>query len=166
MATIRWTHPRPEGPTRQRAAERGILTARGARGKIGMRRCQHWEAGIRMWSCLAGKPARKILAALFLVAATLAANASARCEETYKVTLRNHEFVPAKMEVVAGQRFKLIVVNEDPTPETFDSDDFKLEKIVTANSRVTIFLGPLEAGTYSFFGELNPDTARGTMTAR
>jgi len=40
------------------------------------------------------------------------------------------------------------------------------EKIVPGNGRITIFVGPLEAGEYEFFGEFNQDTAKGKIIAK
>ena len=83
----------------------------------------------------------------------------------FTVEIRNHRFEPAVLHVPAGVRFKLIVRNLDPTPEEFESYELNREKIVAGNSEITLFIGPLEPGTYPYFGEFNMDTAQGTIVA-
>jgi hypothetical protein len=67
--------------------------------------------------------------------------------------------------VPAGQKVKLIVENQDATPEEFESHELNREKIVAPKSKVSIFIGPLKAGKYPFFGEFNQATARGLVIA-
>jgi len=38
------------------------------------------------------------------------------------------------------------------------------EKIIPGNSEALIFIGPLDAGDYAFFGEFHEKTAQGTLT--
>jgi hypothetical protein len=96
--------------------------------------------------------------------ASLAVHAAAPKEFT--LTLRDHKFVPAQLVVPANTKFKLVVVNTDPTPEEFESHELNREKIVTGKGRITIFLGPLKPGSYPFFGEFHMATAKGTLIAR
>lgn len=102
--------------------------------------------------------------ALLLLLAASAAPAAAPAE--YTLTLRGHKFVPAQLVVPANAKFKLIVVNEDPTPEEFESHELNREKIVTGKGRITVFLGPLKPGRYPFFGEFHMATAQGALIAR
>jgi len=110
---------------------------------------------------------RKILlvpiACLSLLVAPLA---PAAAPAEYSLTIRAHAFVPAQLVVPANTRFKLIVVNEDSTPEEFESHELNREKIVTGKGRITVFLGPLKPGRYPFFGEFHMATAQGALIAR
>lgn len=81
----------------------------------------------------------------------------------YEIEIKDHTFTPDRFSVSANERFKLLVHNRDATPEEFESDDFRREKIIPGNSSATIFVAPLQAGTYEFFGEFNMDTAKGTL---
>jgi hypothetical protein len=83
--------------------------------------------------------------------------------EEFKLELKNHLFYPSLIEVPANQKVKLIIHNLDPTPEEFDSFELNREKVIFAGRKATIFIGPLKPGTYSFFGEYNPNTARGEV---
>ncbi|MGB5093578.1 MAG: cupredoxin domain-containing protein [Parvibaculum sp.] len=85
---------------------------------------------------------------------------------SFGITIENHLFSPAELEVPAGQKVKLVVKNLDPTPEEFESHELGREKVIAGNSEGVIFIGPLEAGTYPYFGEFNEDTAQGKIIAK
>jgi plastocyanin len=87
-------------------------------------------------------------------------------DEEFHLVIQDHRFDPAELVVPAGKRVKLVVENRDPTPEEFESHSLDAEKIVAANASITVLVGPLEPGTYEFFGEFNPETATGTLIAR
>ncbi|MDQ6956396.1 MAG: cupredoxin domain-containing protein [Mariprofundaceae bacterium] len=86
--------------------------------------------------------------------------------EEYVVTIKDHQFVPNQIEMKAGEKHRLIVINNDATPEEFESYELNREKIVSGNSKIVIFLTPLKAGEYSFFGEFNPKTAQGRIVVK
>jgi hypothetical protein len=96
------------------------------------------------------------------------ASAPAAVAPTGPITLRikDHKFVPAELEVPANVKFELLVVNEDPTPEEFESHELNREKIVTGNGQITVSIGPLKPGRYPFFGEFHMDTAQGALIAK
>jgi hypothetical protein len=107
----------------------------------------------------------RILAALSL-ALGLAAVALADETPTFEIVIKNHKFEPATLEVPANTKVKLIVKNQDPTPEEFESYELNREKVIAGNSQTVIFIGPLDPGTYPFFGEFNPATAQGKIIAK
>jgi len=86
--------------------------------------------------------------------------------EDYVITIKDHKFIPAELTIPAGVKIKLIVKNEDPTPEEFESYELNREKIISGNRKATIFIGPLKPGRYPFFGEFNPSTAQGAIIAK
>lgn len=79
---------------------------------------------------------------------------------------RDHRFVPDRIEVPAGVKFRLNVKNSDATADEFESSDLNREKLVPPGQTVTVFLGPLDPGTYRFFGDFHQDTARGVIVAK
>ena len=85
---------------------------------------------------------------------------------TFEIHIKDHKFSPATLEVPADTRVKLIVHNDDATPEEFESHDLFLEKIIPGGGKGTMYVGPLEAGTYHFFGEFNEATAQGDLVAK
>ncbi len=82
-----------------------------------------------------------------------------------RLTLEQHRFNPDQATVTAGERFRIEVTNNDPTPSEFESHDLRIEKIVPAGSKVTVSAGPLRPGRYKFFDEYHPETATGTVIA-
>ena len=83
----------------------------------------------------------------------------------FTLVIKDHHFVPSEIRVPAGQKVKLIVENQDATPEEFESHELNREKIIAPKSKASIFIGPLKAGKYPFFGEFNQATARGLVIA-
>jgi hypothetical protein len=68
--------------------------------------------------------------------------------------------------VPAGQKIRLEVRNTDDTADEFESTDLNREKLVAPGSAITVFLGPLDAGSYKFFGDFHRDTAQGVIVAK
>ena len=54
---------------------------------------------------------------------------SRRGAQSFTVTIKNHRFQPAEIKVPAGKRITITVVNDDPTPEEFESHELKFEKV-------------------------------------
>ncbi len=86
-------------------------------------------------------------------------------KEFYEIFIKDHKFTPETLKVPAGEKIKLIIHNQDPTPEEFESHDLNREKIIGGNKKATIFIGPLKPGKYHYFGEFNMDTANGYIIA-
>lgn len=109
-------------------------------------------------------PIRALLPAALLALAAGAASAEGPAEFT--ITIKDHTFEPAELVVPAGQKIKLKVVNADPTPEEFESHELNREKVIPGKATAMIFVGPLKAGEYPFFGEFNPKTAQGKLIVK
>lgn len=104
------------------------------------------------------------LAALVL-AAFAAAGAAQAAEPEQLLVIKNHRFEPAEFKVPAGQRVRLVVHNQDPTPEEFESHGLNREKLIPGGAKATLFIGPLAAGRYPFVGEFHETTAKGAVLA-
>ena len=83
--------------------------------------------------------------------------------QDYTLVLQDHRYQPTELHIPADTRVKLEVINKDPSPEEFESNDFPAEKIVMPKSSATLFVGPLKAGRYHFFGDFHQPTAQGTL---
>jgi hypothetical protein len=83
----------------------------------------------------------------------------------FTLVIKNHRFVPVEIKVPAGQKIRLVVDNQDATPEEFESYSLNREKVVPGKSRIVVMVGPLKPGKYEFFGEFNMDTAQGVLIA-
>ena len=100
-----------------------------------------------------------------VISASLLVTSAYAAESELLLVIKNHRFEPVELKVPAGQRVKLIVHNQDSTAEEFESHDLNREKIVPAGGKVSIFIGPLRPGRYSFTGEYNEATAKGVVIA-
>lgn len=108
---------------------------------------------------------RPFLTLLLAPLALLAAVPAMAAPPEVQIIIQGHRFVPAEVKVPAGVKIKLLIRNEDATPEEFESHELNREKIVPAKGTAVIFVGPLKPGRYPFFGEFNMATARGTLVA-
>lgn len=106
----------------------------------------------------------KHLVAVALALGTLAAQVSA-AEPEFQLVITNHRFEPAELKVPINQRIKLVVLNKDSTPEEFESHSLNREKVIPGGAKAVIYIGPLKAGRYEFFGEYNESTAKGAVIA-
>lgn len=94
-----------------------------------------------------------------LVTWGLIANASAEgAKLEFVIQIKDHRFVPAELHIPAGVKVRIILDNQEATPEEFDSHSLNREKHVPAKSQVTIFIGPLDPGRYLYEGENDGST--------
>ena len=101
--------------------------------------------------------------AIFVASVSLT---SAADELERTIVIKNHQFTPAEIEVPAGARVKLIIDNQDPTAEEFESLDLRAEKVIPGSSKGSVWIGPLTAGEYKFMGEFHQETAQGRVVAK
>lgn len=81
------------------------------------------------------------------------------------ITIKDGKFTPSELTVPAGEKLTLIVRNEDKSTSEFESTDFHREKVVSAGQQITVFVGPLDPGSYEFFDDFHPDD-RGHLVAK
>ena len=84
-------------------------------------------------------------------------------EAVYKIAIKDHKFLPEVLTIPDKMKVKILVENQDPTAEEFESYDLGREKVVSANGEIILFVGPLEAGVYKYFGDFHPQTAQGRI---
>ena len=102
----------------------------------------------------------------FLLALTTIGTAAHGADFEAKLAIRDHKFDPAELNVPAGAKIKLTIENQDPTPEEFESTELNREKVVVGKGSIIVFLGPLDAGKYHFFGDFHQETAQGDVIAK
>jgi hypothetical protein len=107
---------------------------------------------------------RNLLALLGLMALVTLAPAAARADD-FTLTIKDHKFTPTELKVPANKRFEITVINDDATPEEFESKPMKVEKVIPGKSKGVVRIGPLKPGRYSFVGEFHEATAKGAVIA-
>jgi hypothetical protein len=83
-----------------------------------------------------------------------------------EIVIKDHLFFPNEVVIPANTKVKLLVKNQDPTAEEFESYELNREKVIAGNSQAIIFIGPLPKGDYPFFGEFYPKTAQGKVIVK
>ena len=86
-------------------------------------------------------------------------------DPSFLIVLKNNQFVPSEVQIPAGVKVKLVVRNDNPTASEFESTQFHREKLVTPGQEITVFVGPLDPGSYEFFDDLHPET-RGHLVVK
>lgn len=84
----------------------------------------------------------------------------------FKLVARDGRFTPPNLEVPAGKRIKIEIVNDGNVPIEFESLPLKQEKVLAPGARSSVVIHPLKPGTYPFFDEFHPDTSKGVIVAR
>lgn len=108
------------------------------------------------------KPNVVLALSLVLLLLVITTPVIAKTKEFY-LTLENHIFTPSVLTIPANEKVKLIIENKDDVAEEFDSFDLNREKVIFADKKVTIYIGPLIPGRYEYFGEFHPNSARGVI---
>lgn len=103
---------------------------------------------------------------LLLAAMLFAGIGTARAEgPIFKLTIANQKFEPAELQVPAGQKIELHITNSSTAAVEFESHDLRREKIIAPGQTAIVYVGPLRAGSYTFFDDFRP-TTRGQLIAR
>ena len=103
---------------------------------------------------------------LLLIASLVGAGMANAADFEAKLAIRDHKFEPAELVVPAGTKIKLVIENQDATPEEFESNELNREKVVVGKGTITVILGPLDAGRYPFFGDFHQETAQGVVVVK
>lgn len=83
-----------------------------------------------------------------------------------QLVIRDHLFYPSTLEIPADTKVRILIDNQDDTPEEFESYELNREKVIPGKSKAVIFVGPLKPGEYPFFGEFYQKTARGKLVVK
>ena len=84
----------------------------------------------------------------------------------FEIVVNNGYFKPKRIEVPAGRRVKLVLINEGPGPLEFENDEMHVEKVLNAGARSFVVLPLLKPGQYDFVDEFNPITGELTVIAK
>ena len=132
-------------------------------------RISSWRAGIlpRLYPHFSDTRWPLFLA-LMLLGLTLFAGRSATAADlpVVRLVIKDHRFAPDVLEIAKSRKVKLEIKNEDAAVEEFESADLNREKLIPPGQTAIVFIGPLEPGVYTFFGEFHPETARGRIVVK
>jgi plastocyanin len=104
-------------------------------------------------------PRRSFLLSSVFLASLLGGAGAAKADEPVTViTLKDHAFAPAEVEIPAGVKVKLVVRNDSPASAEFESHALHREKVVKAGAEISLPVGPLTPGSYEFFDDFHPQT--------
>jgi hypothetical protein len=109
-----------------------------------------------------------VSAVVWMAAVLTAAPPASAAEELFQVqlTAKDGRFYPEVLEVPANRRFKIVIKNEGPGPEEFESENPRREKVLAGGATSFLVFPALKPGVYPFFGEFHPDTAKGRIVVK
>ncbi|MBF7683186.1 cupredoxin domain-containing protein [Acinetobacter sp. B5B] len=93
----------------------------------------------------------------------LVAHAAER--EVIHLKLTDQGFLPNKIVVHQGQKILIQMTNDTQKVAELESYDMKFEKIATPHATITVFAGPLNVGTYTFFDDYSSTGVKGSLQA-
>lgn len=85
---------------------------------------------------------------------------------TFTVTAKEGRLFPARLEVPAGSRIKLIVRNEGKSPIEFENLAMRVEKVLAPGATSFVVLPKLKPGEYEFIDEFHMDTGKMMVVAK
>ena len=96
--------------------------------------------------------------ALTIILVLAAAPVALADDPVVMITLKDNQFVPSEVPVPAGVKVQLLIKNEQQVSAEFESTSLHREKIVTAGGQISVFVGPLDPGSYEFFDDFHSAT--------
>ncbi len=109
--------------------------------------------------------ASSTLASVLLLAGLLLSAGAQAALPAYKLIIKNGRFEPETITVPARTRFKIVITNQGPGAEEFESKELRKESVIAEGVTRSVVFAPLKPGRYRFFGEFHPDTAQGHIVA-
>lgn len=105
---------------------------------------------------------------LFLLAALALGGApvAAAEEPTFQIIFRDGVIAPSRLEVPAGKRFRLELINEGSRPAEFESRELYKEKVLAPGSRGVMVFKTLSPGEYGFFDDFSPGSPPAVLIAK
>jgi hypothetical protein len=76
-----------------------------------------------------------IIRLAILLALMFAAQTGQAATLEIEIIIKDHLFFPSVVEIPAGEKVKLRIINQDPTPEEFESYELNREKVIAGNKQ-------------------------------
>jgi len=106
-----------------------------------------------------------LLLATTLAAVVAPSAATAADPAEIALTIEENRFQPEEVRVKAGAPFVLVITNKDKTPEEFDMQQPRIEKVIPGGKTVRLKMPALKPGKYPFVGEYHSETAKAIIVA-
>jgi len=124
----------------------------------------------RLEELIVGLRYRKMVVDLFFIMILIGANVFGRAaaEEmpVFSIQFNDGTIAPLRLEVPAGQPFKIELHNTGKTPAEFESTELHLEKVLAAQSSSFIVIRRLGPGEHKFFDDFHPGTPQAVLVAK
>lgn len=95
-----------------------------------------------------------------------ATGAQAQELPTFEVIAKEGRLLPARLEVPAGQRIKLVIRNQGKGPIEFENLNMRVEKVLAPGASSFVVLPKLKPGEHEFIDEFHMDTGRMWVIAK
>ncbi len=86
-------------------------------------------------------------------------------ETEYTLIIKDQQFKPNQITILTGEKIKLEIDNQDNEPVEFESAEISREVLVAGHGKTSIFVGPLDPGSYRFLNDFNHHM-EGTIVVR
>jgi hypothetical protein len=107
-----------------------------------------------------------VFVALLWLALSAGSPALADDVPVFEIVAKEGRLEPARLEVPAGRRLKLVIKNEGKKPIEFENADMRVEKVLAPGATSFVMLPKLKPGEYTFVDEFHEDTGRMLVIAR
>lgn len=111
--------------------------------------------------------ARRVALAASLLIALGAGRAVAADEmQVFEVVLKDGRITPARLEVAARRKLKLLIRNDGAEPCELENLELRVEKVLAPGGRSFVVIHALPPGTHRFIDEFHPATGVLDIVAR
>jgi hypothetical protein len=113
---------------------------------------------------MTGRPIVRLTCATLLLLSAAGAGSAAQAQggTSLSIVVQNGQFSPQQLRTVAGSPVTLKVTNLDATPVEFASSTLRVDRMISPNTGVTMQIGALPRGRYTFFDLAHAGT-QGTL---
>lgn len=85
---------------------------------------------------------------------------------SFRLEFNDGKLNAQEIHAPAGQRFKIVIVNNGKTAAEFESLQLRKEKVLAPGSESFVVLGPLSPGEYKFFDEFHSKSTQGVIVVK
>lgn len=108
---------------------------------------------------------RSLITSLMIAGIGMLVVPAAHAAEPVAVSVKDGHFIPADINVPAGEKIRLNVQNNDQDTVEFESYSMDREVKIKPGTTAEIYVGPLKPGSYDIFDDKNPDN-KGQVIAK